>query len=89
LDGETNGKGKTVPSQRYGLRLPPSHQLNLNGSYKFDAFGYEAKLLLDIYNVYNRRGIWFRFYNVNDEVITVEDFKLLPIIPTFSFEIKF
>ncbi|MFA7327735.1 MAG: TonB-dependent receptor [Candidatus Kapaibacterium sp.] len=89
LEGETTGKGKTVPSQRYGLRLPPSHQLNLNGSYKFKAFGYDAKLLLDVYNVYNRRDIWFRFYNVNEGTITVEDFRLLPIIPTFSFEIKF
>ncbi|MCB0702900.1 MAG: TonB-dependent receptor [Ignavibacteriae bacterium] len=89
LEGETNGRGKTVPSQRYGLRLPPSHQLNLNGSYKFKAFGYDAKILLDIYNVYNRRDIWFRFYNVNEETTTVEDFRLLPIIPTFSFEIKF
>lgn len=89
LDGETSGRGKTIPSQRYGLRLPPSHQLNLNGSYKFDAFGYDAKLLLDIFNVYNRRDIWFRFYDINDDVITVEDFRLLPILPTFSFEIKF
>lgn len=89
LDGESNGRGKTVPSQRYGLRLPPSHQLNLNGSYKFNAWGYDAKLLIDIFNVYNRRDIWFRFYDVNEDVITVEDFRLLPIIPTFSFEIKF
>lgn len=89
LDGESNGRGKTIPSQRYGLRLPPSHQLNLNGSYKFKAWGYDAKLLIDIFNVYNRRDIWFRFYDVNNDVITVKDFRLLPIIPTFSFEIKF
>lgn len=89
LDGETSGRGKTVPSERYGLRLPPSHQLNLNGSYSFDIYGYEAKIILDIYNVYNRRDIWFRYYNVNEETTTVEDVRLLPIIPTFSFEIKF
>ncbi len=89
LDGETNGRGKTVPSNRYGLRLPNSHQLNLNASYSFDAFGFDSKVLLDIYNVYSRRDIWFRFPNVNNNETVIEDFRLLPIIPTLSIEVKF
>jgi hypothetical protein len=89
LEGETFGRGKSIPSQRYGLRLPNTHQLNLNGSYKTSLFGLETKILLDIYNVYNRRDIWFRFYDVDEEETVVEDFRLLPIIPTFSIEMKF
>ena len=89
LEGETFGRGKSIPSQRYGLRLPNTHQLNLNGSYKTSLFWLETKILLDIYNVYNRRDIWFRFYDVDEEETIVEDFRLLPIIPTFSIEMKF
>ncbi len=89
LPGQNYGDGKTVPSQRYGLRLPASHQLNLNGSYKFKMFGLASRVILDIYNVYNRRDIWFRYYNTQSETTTVEDVKLLPIIPTFSIEVKF
>jgi len=89
LEGETFGRGKSIPSQRYGLRLPSSHQLNLNGSYKTELFGLETMILLDIYNVYNRRDIWFRSYDVDEEETVVEDFRLLPIIPTFSIEMKF
>lgn len=83
------GKGKIVPSQRYGLRLPPSHQLNINASYMFNTFGLESKLILDIYNVYNRRDIWFRYYNVQEAETKIEDVRLLPIIPSISYEIKF
>jgi len=89
LPEQSEGLGKIVTSQRYGLRLPPSHQLNLSAIYNFNTFGLPSKLILDIYNVYNRRDIWFRYYNLNEEVPRVEDVRLLPIIPTISYEIKF
>ncbi len=89
LPGQNSGQGKIVPSQKYGLRLPPSHQLNINASYKFKLFGLPARAILDIYNAYNRRDIWFRYYNTDGKKTVVEDVKLLPILPTFSFEIKF
>ncbi|MCX6154783.1 MAG: TonB-dependent receptor [Candidatus Kapabacteria bacterium] len=78
-----------VPSQTNGLRLPPSHQLNLNANYSFLIWGQKAKLYMDIFNVYSRRDIWFRFYNTRVTPITVEDVKLLPILPSVSIEVKF
>ncbi|MCX7909488.1 MAG: TonB-dependent receptor [Ignavibacteria bacterium] len=89
LPEQSEGLGKVITSQRYGLRLPPSHQLNISATYNFHTFGLQSKLILDIYNVYNRRDIWFRYYNLNEEVPRVEDVRLLPIIPTISYEIKF
>lgn len=89
LPEQTAGRGKIIPSQRYGLRLPPSHQLNISVTYSFKTFGFPSKLILDVYNVYNRRDIWFRYYNTNEEQTKVEDVRLLPIIPTLSYEIKF
>ncbi len=78
-----------VPSQRYGLRLPPSHQLNLNVNYNTTIFGLDSRLLLDIYNVYSRRDIWFRFYDTDGETVEVTDVRLLPILPTIALEVKF
>jgi hypothetical protein len=89
LPDQNLGRGKIIPSQRYGLRLPASHQLNLNGTYNFKMFGLNSKLIMDIYNVYNRRDIWFRYYNTKGVTTTVEDVKLLPIIPSVSLEVKF
>jgi carboxypeptidase-like protein/TonB-dependent receptor-like protein len=89
LDGSSIGRGITYPSQRYGLRLPPSHQLNLNASYLFKIGSFDSKFNIDIFNVYNRRDIWFRYYDTSGEVVEVKDILLLPILPTISIEVKF
>lgn len=89
LPEQNAGKWKIIPSQRYGLRLPPSHQLNFSAIHHFKTFGLDSKLNLDIYNVYNHRDIWFRYYNTSGPLPKVEDVRLLPIIPTISYEIKF
>lgn len=83
------GFGLVVPSQRWGLRLPNSHQLNLNVNYKTTLFDLPFMILIDVYNVYSRRDIWFRFYDLNQAVPEVTDIRLLPIIPTVSFELAF
>ncbi len=84
------GRNKQTASERYGLRLPMSHQLNLYGSYDFKMFKkFDATLVVDIYNVYNRRDILMRYYNTIDDVTVVEDVLLLPIFPSISLEISF
>lgn len=91
LPGMTVGRTKLIPSERYGLRLPNSHQLNINATYSFQIWDTPAKLIFDVYNVYNHRDIWFRNFNTNVDTgkIEVQDVKLLPIIPSISFEMKF
>ncbi len=89
LKGQEIGRGKVVPSQRFGLRLPPSHQLNITGSYKFLMWGLESKFIIDIYNVYSRRDILVRFWNTREETTYYEDVQLIPILPTVSLEVKF
>ncbi|MBL7989338.1 MAG: TonB-dependent receptor [Chlorobi bacterium] len=89
LPGEDPGVPITVPADRYALRLPASHQLNINANYNTTLFGLPARLLIDIYNVYSRRDIWFRYYDTTKEVTEVTDVRLLPILPTVALEVKF
>jgi hypothetical protein len=89
LPGETVTYPYTMPGERYGQRLPASHQLNINANYTTTFFGLPARLMIDIYNVYSRRDIWFRYYNTDKNITTVTDVRLLPIIPTLAFEVKF
>jgi outer membrane cobalamin receptor len=89
LPGSDLGKGITIPAERFGLRLPPSHQLNLNATYHTTLFKLPTKVLVDVYNVYSRRDIWFRYYDTTGDVTTVQDVRLLPILPTVAVEINF
>lgn len=88
VPGSVRGTGKTNPSQRFGKRLPETHFLNLNASYEFLIWGKKSLFIMDIYNVYNRRDIFFRQFVVEDFETVVQDVKLLPIIPSISFEIN-
>lgn len=89
LPNQNVGVNITIPADRYGLRLPATHQLNINANYHSTLFGLPFNLLIDIFNVYSRRDIWFRYYDVTKNVVEVTDVLLLPIIPTVSAEIKF
>ncbi len=89
MPGMNYGKGMVIPSERYGLRLPPSHQLDLMGAYSFQTFGLSSRLIMDIYNVYSRRDIMMRYYDTSGSETTVKDVLLLPIIPSLSYELKF
>lgn len=89
LPGDTVASDIVVPSQRYGLRLPPSHQLNVNVNYISTLFGLPMRLLIDIFNVYSRRDIWFRYYDTTTDETEVTDVRLLPIIPSVALEVKF
>lgn len=86
--GSNVGRGKTMPSDRFGLRLPETHFLNLNATYEFLIGGKVSLIIFDIYNVYNRRDIFFRQFVVEDFETVVQDVRLLPIIPSISFEIQ-
>lgn len=77
------------PSQRWGLRLPNSHQLNLNVNYNTTVWDLPFRVFLDVFNVYSRRDIWFRFYDTTQPIPEVTDVRLLPIIPTVSVELRF
>ena len=85
----TGGSSKVNPSQRWGLRLPNSHQLNVNINYNTTLWSLPLRLFIDLYNVYSLRPIWFRYYDTNKPIPTVTDVRLLPILPTVSAELRF
>ena len=89
MPGWDGGIVMVNPSQRWGLRLPSSHQLNLNVNYNTTLFDLPFRLFIDIYNVYSRRDIWFRFYDTSEAIPSVTDVRLLPILPTLSCELRF
>jgi len=89
VPGWDGGIVMVSPSQRWGLRLPNSHQLNINVNYNTTLFDLPFRIFLDVYNVYSRRDIWFRLFQTEDGVPTLTDVRLLPILPSISAELRF
>jgi outer membrane cobalamin receptor len=91
--GEPDYDGKliTVQGSKNGLRLEPYHRLDVAASYAFSLFSDErnATLNIDVYNIYNHRNVWFRRVDTEQDPPIIEDVRLLPVLPTFSIQVKF
>ena len=79
-----------IPGGENNYRFPQDHRLDLTLTYKHKFLGkLPAKLNLSVYNVYNRRAYWRRFYDTQENPVEITDVKLLPIIPLISYEVRF
>ncbi|MDP4219675.1 MAG: TonB-dependent receptor [Bacteroidota bacterium] len=90
---EPDYSGKLIPidGSMNGLRLEPYNRLDVSATYSCSFFSEKrnAELNFDIYNVYNHRNVWFRRIDTSVDPAVSEDIRLLPILPTFGFQIKF
>lgn len=71
-------------------RLPAYHRLDLSFSRTGTFFGLgEAEWQFQVINAYSRRNVWFQAFDFDDNPIKVTDVTQLPIIPAFSYTVKF
>ncbi len=89
LDYEGNDGRAILNGAKNNYRFPADHRLDLTSSYKHKFFGYDARLNFSVYNVYSRRSYWGRWADTSENPVKVQDLKLLPILPMFSYEVRF
>ncbi len=71
-------------------RLPAYHRLDIGFARRSSFFGWgNYELQLQIINLYSRRNIWFYSYDLQDNPITRDAVRMLPIIPNISFTVDF
>ena len=70
-------------------RYPADHRLDFTATYKHHLFGLPARLNLSVYNVYSRRSFWRRIVDTSENPVDIIDAKLLPVLPMFSYEVRF
>ncbi len=84
------GDGRTVLwGEKNNYRFPADHRLDLTATYNHKVFGLPAKLVLSVYNVYNRRAIWFHSEDPTANPAESSDVKLLPVLPLIGYEVRF
>jgi ferric enterobactin receptor len=76
-------------SGKNAYRLPAYHRLDasISRDFKFGSLG--GQVLLSVFNVYNRRNIWYRTFDVSEEEIQVQDVLLQPMLPSLGFKFNF
>lgn len=73
-----------------GFRLPDYHRLDLSATLEF-AMGDagEGTIGFSIFNLYNRKNVWYKTFEVIDDELIETDVNLLGITPNISFSFKF
>ena len=80
LDGEVNSYIHV--SDKNATRLPAYHRLDLSASRRFESDNWATELGVSIFNVYNRKNVWYRDYNLDTTPVTITDVLMLGFTPT-------
>ena len=76
-------------SDKNSLRLPYYHKMDLSVSYNWIGKVADKTLSLSIFNVYNRKNIWYKEFDIQENVMTVTNVTYLGFTPNFTFTIRF
>ncbi len=87
LDGETSNFISV--GAKNGSRLPPYHRLDLSAHYLAKAGKFDIDIGVSIFNLYNRRNVWYREYDFTDTPPVISEIQYLGATPNISAEIKF
>lgn len=88
LDGTTSDYINV--SVKNGYRLPNYHRMDLSASYKFTLVGtMPCNINFSIFNVYGRKNIWYREYQIIENEVIETDVNFLGFTPNISLNIKF
>jgi outer membrane receptor for ferrienterochelin and colicin len=77
------------PGEYNSRRFPGSHQLDISVIYTYSNSLFNANTGISIFNVYDRKNIWYRFLNLRNNKIVTTDVYMLGIIPTLFLQIRF
>ncbi|HAZ01687.1 MAG: hypothetical protein A2W90_15905 [Bacteroidetes bacterium GWF2_42_66] len=75
--------------QKNGSRLPDYHRLDLSAKYNLKIGKSEASVGLSLFNVYNRKNIWYKEYQVQEEEMVETDVELIGFTPNLFVNFKF
>ena len=76
-------------SEKNSLRLPDYHKIDLSASYNWIGKIADKTLSLSVFNVYNRKNIWYKEFDIQEDNMTVTDVTYLGFTPNLTFTIRF
>ena len=71
-------------SEKNAYRLPAYHRMDLGITKDFRFGGVESQFVISVFNLYNRRNIWYRTYDVSEEEVVFQDVLLQRFCPALD-----
>ncbi len=87
--GEIKDLGQVIAGERGSARLLPYHRLDLSARKPITLFGLGGELVIEVFNVYNRRNEWFVQYETDGPVTEATVVQMLPLIPSVGVNLEF
>jgi hypothetical protein len=76
------------PQIRNTKRLPDTHRLDASVTRTFSHRYFKGKVGLSVFNVYNRRNVWYRYFTIRNGELTPVDIHVFGAMPTFFLELR-
>ncbi len=77
-------------SVKNGYRYPAYHRMDVSASYAWKLGGlHPCQVNFSIFNLYGRRNVWYREYEIIENQIIETDINFLGFTPNISFSINF
>ena len=89
IDPQGRTHNEVLEGKKNFYRLPDYHRLDVGLFYKTKLFNLPTEIYLQVVNIYDHKNIWFRNYITSENPAVIEDFSMLPLIPTAGFTIQF
>lgn len=78
-----------IPGTKNASRLPNYHRLDISAKYDFNLFeSGKGSISFSVFNVYNRRNVWYKEFEIDDTGLTETNITLLGITPNVSLSIQ-
>lgn len=87
LNGET--QSYIHVSEKNAYRLPDYHRLDLSVAYKFENKSFNGELGASVFNLYGRKNIWYKKYDLNVSPVLITDVAMLGFTPTVFVKLNF
>ena len=87
-----NGRQYVYYSDRNKYRLPDYHRADFSVTYKLMNPSYKRRELgyigFSIFNVYNRKNVWYKQFSIVDDTIVETNVNYLGITPNLTLSLK-
>jgi len=80
---------QVVIGDKNSARLPEYHRLDVSGTYDAEIFGLKSRLGLTLFNVYNRKNVWYREFDIQQHELVQNDIQLMGFVLNLFLDVRF